>query len=51
MDPQRLAGLAGQDQRRFQFLSENKLKLKIGKLSPEEDFPRIEKAIQALYLH
>ncbi|HUU81214.1 MAG TPA: transcription-repair coupling factor, partial [Acidobacteriota bacterium] len=51
MDPQRLASLAGQDPRRFQFLSQNKLKLKIGKFSPEEDFPRIEKAIQALYLH
>ena len=51
MDPQRLVSLAGQDPRRFQFLSENKLQVRIGRLSPPDDLPQIEKAIQAIHLH
>ena len=51
MDPQRLVSLAGQDPRRFQFLSENKFKVKTGRLSPPDDLPKIEKAIQAIHLH
>ena len=51
MDPQRLVSLAGQDPRRFQFLSENKLKVRIARLSPPDDLPQIEKAIQSLHLH
>jgi transcription-repair coupling factor (superfamily II helicase) len=50
MDPERLVRLIDQEPRKFQFLSENKLKINIGRLCLPEDFPKIERAIDALYV-
>jgi transcription-repair coupling factor (superfamily II helicase) len=47
-DPDNLVRLVSSHPERFQFLSENKIKVNIGCLSPEEDLPRIRKAISEL---
>ena len=50
MDPERLVKLIGNEPHRFQFLSQNRLKINTGRISLPEDFPEIEKAIDALYV-
>jgi transcription-repair coupling factor (superfamily II helicase) len=49
MDLQGLVEAASSAPRRFQFLSQNRLKINIGRLSLPENFPKIEKTIEALY--
>jgi transcription-repair coupling factor (superfamily II helicase) len=50
-DTPRLVQLIAEEPKRFQFLSQNKLKVNVGRLSPQEDLGKIEKTIEAVCLH
>ena len=47
-DPARLVQLAGSQPKRFLFVSENRLKVRLGRLSLPDDFPKVEIAIRSL---
>ncbi len=47
---ERLVELASREPFRFEFLSQSKLKVRVGKFSPQEDLEKIERAIETLPL-
>jgi len=50
MEPKRLMELVNNEPQRFRFLSPNKLRVRVGTLSPAEDLSKIENAIENLCL-
>jgi transcription-repair coupling factor (superfamily II helicase) len=50
-DTPRLVQLIAEKPKRFQLLSQNKLKVNVGRLSPQDDLGKIEKTIEAVCLH
>lgn len=49
-EPKRLVELVNNEPQRFRFLSPNKLRVRVGTLSPAEDLSKIENAIEELSL-
>jgi len=49
-EPKRLVELVNNEPQRFRFLSPNKLRVRVGTLSPSEDLSKIENAIEELSL-
>ena len=47
-DPQRYIRLAGERPRDFQFLSQNRIRIRLDRLHPGESLPRIEAALRSL---
>jgi transcription-repair coupling factor (superfamily II helicase) len=48
VDPERVVDLVKSQPRKFLFLSDSRLKVRSGRLSPPEDLPKVEDAIESL---